>query len=966
MRAGSVPPGIGVSAREAEVLAALAEHLTNAEIAARLFISVRTVESHVSSLLRKLQVTDRRALAAAAARLRPTVPAGPDPGPAVAVALPPPLTSFIGRAAERTALAAAVGTHRLVSAVGPGGVGKTRLALSVVAEMAGQYAGGAWYVDLVPVTDTAMVAPAIAAALGLGERPGGSSEDSILGWLAARETLLVLDNCEHLLDRVPALIERLLTGCPRLTVLVTSRARLLVPFEWVFGVPGLSLDAGDGGPGDAVELFLARAAAAGTPLAPGDVDRVAAICRGLDGMALAIELTAARLPSLGLGGIEAGLADQMDLLAGGRRADDRHRSLRSTLDWSYTLLDEEDRAVLRRVSVFAAPFTATAAEALLDGWALRGDGPRAGNGLGAGAGVAAALARLADQSLLVTMADADGIRYSALETIRQYGAARLSDDGEADLASARHLSWSAAAAAALGLPDGDDLAWRASFDQLADELRAALSWASAQVPCPPAAYQLALTLAGLAFARGLPGESQHRYEQAAGFAPGDSRAAAAWRQAAGAATARHFGNDALRLHLTAAEAALRAGDRAGAAMDLARAAEMCNRTQGLMATAPTPGQAGELLTRAWALSDGSVTAEARLLTAEAFNGDDIDPVTAGLAERAIALARRAGDPLIESAALDELTSVQLACGDLRGALASAVRRTEVLAPVRPTALSGQEHSDALNMAAECATAVGHLDTARQLAERIRNLPFYRGEGHLATSRLIVVAALAGDWAKVHTLAGQFREGWERAGCPRAGNLTRAAYAVATVYGLQGDDPSRSSWLDIVHALATPGRSLSEVHFGEFFDGLLLLHRGQAEEAIQLLGTPPEEFRTWYAGMWRPWYAALWAEAAVIAGHPDAAARLRRARLATLDNPVAAAIVDRAGALAGPVLADPVLADPVLGSHPSGLAPAAGALRAAGCQYQWARTLVLMGGPDRAHGESVLAAMGATVMAWPPG
>ena len=500
------------------MLAALAEHLTNAEIAARLFISVRTVESHVSSLLRKLQVADRRALAAAAVRLRPAAAAArPGPGPAVALALPSPLTSFVGRAAERTALAAAIGKRRLVSAVGPGGVGKTRLALSVVADVAGRYADGAWYVDLVPVADPAMVAPAIAAALGLGERPGLSSEDSILGWLAARETLLVLDNCEHLLDRVPALIERLLTGCPRLTVLVTSRARLLVPFEWVFPVPGLSLDAGDGWTGDAVELFLARAAAAGTPLPPGDTGRVAAICRGLDGMALAIELTAARLPSLGLGGIEAGLADRMNLLAGGQRADDRHRSLRSALDWSYALLDEPSQALLRRVSVFAAAFTVAAAKALLDGWPLPGDG------LAGGGGIPAALAGLADQSLLVTVADADAIRYGALETVRQYGAARLADKGEADLAFARHLDWCLEAAVALGLRDGDDLAWRTAFDQVADELRAALSWAVGQVPRPPATYQLAVSLAGLAFARGLPGESQHRYEQAAGIAPDDGR-----------------------------------------------------------------------------------------------------------------------------------------------------------------------------------------------------------------------------------------------------------------------------------------------------------------------------------------------------------------------------------------------------------------------------------------------------------
>jgi predicted ATPase len=136
-----------------------------------------------------------------------------------------------------------------VTAVGPGGVGKTRLALSVVTEVAGRYADGAWYVDLVPVTDPAMIAPAIAAALGLGERQARSAEDTVLGWLAPREALLVLDNCEHLLDGMPVLLERLLAGSPRLSVLVTSRARLLVPFEWVFPVPGLCIAAGDGGPG---------------------------------------------------------------------------------------------------------------------------------------------------------------------------------------------------------------------------------------------------------------------------------------------------------------------------------------------------------------------------------------------------------------------------------------------------------------------------------------------------------------------------------------------------------------------------------------------------------------------------------------------------------------------------------------------------------------------------------------------
>ena len=143
-----------------------------------------------------------------------------------------------------------------------------------------------------------------------------------------------------------------------------------------------------------------------------------------------------------------------------------------------------------------------------------------------------------------------------------------------------------------------------------------------------------------------------------------------------------------------------------------------------------------------------------------------------------------------------------------------------------------------------------------------------------------------------------------------------------------------------------------MHFNEFFDALLLLHRGQGRGGDEPAApTPPEQFRDWASGMWRPWYAALWAEAAVVTGHPDAAARIRRARLATRDNPVAAAIVDRAGALAG---------------DRAGLAPAAAALAAAGCRYQWARTLVAIGGAERARGEAELAAMGATVMAWPPG
>ncbi|MDQ2749827.1 MAG: LuxR C-terminal-related transcriptional regulator [Actinomycetota bacterium] len=932
---------VGISAREAEVLAALGEHLSNAEIGAQLFISIRTVESHVSSLLRKFQVDDRRALATVAANL----PAAGRPAPAPT--LPSPLTPFVGRVAERAALADALREQRLVSAIGPGGVGKTRLALKVATDVAPRFGDGVWYVDLVPVTDPQMIAPAIADALGLGEHQGLSATENVLGWLATREALLVLDNCEHLLDGVVVLLERLLAGSPRVAVLATSRARLLVPFEWVFPVPGLSVEADDGGPGDAVELFLGRAAAGGSPPTSEDKKRIAAVCRGLDGMALAIELAAARYASLGLEGLEAGLADRLRLLTGGSRVDDRHRSLRSTLDWSYALLGEPDQAVLRRISVFAGRLSAGAAAAVLADWPP----------VPAGA-VASILAGLADQSLVTAIAQPGGTRYRVLETIRQYGADRLGDAGEAVEASARHLHWCLGQSAALTAASGELAgSWRAEFDDVADDLRAALGWASEEPEFRAPAYRLAMDLAELSFARGMPGQSQRRYEQAAELAADDLARADALRSAAGAAESRHFGNEALSLRRAAADAAVRAGDRAGAAGDLARNAELINRGPGLMRIAPAAGEVEALIAEGWTLADGDLRAEARLLTAEAFNSPSADPATVEAVGRALRLARRIDDPLIESAALDQLTAVQLAGGEVRAAAASAARRTELLAAIPVTAATAMEFFDGFGMAADCAVAAGDLLTARHMAEQLHDLPFHREEGHLATARLLVVTVLAGDWAEAIGLADRFREGWERAGQPRAGNLSRGAYAAATVHGLTGDDDARAEWLDIVGALFTPGRPMSELHFGEFFDALLLLHRGRPEQTVELLDTAPEALNEWFNGMWRTWYAALWAEAAVLCDHADTVDRLRRARLMTVGNPIATAIVDRAAALAGYQRG---------AGDRGGLTAAAAVLEAAGCRYQWARTLVMLGGAHRERGESELAVMGAAPMAWPPG
>src|SRR6266496_2591222 len=232
----------GISAREAEILTLVGEHRSNAEIGAQLVISVRTVETHVSSLLRKLGVPDRRALADLAVEL-----ARAERTSQALAGLPSPLNPFIGRAEERTELRDAVGAHRQVTAVGPGGVGNTRLALTVAADLAGDFEDGVWFVDLVPVTDPAMVGSAVASALGLGEQQGSGIDDSVLAALANRHALLVLDNCEHLSAGVAPLVERLLARCRHVRVLMTSRARLTVPFERVYPVPPLSLDGAGGG-----------------------------------------------------------------------------------------------------------------------------------------------------------------------------------------------------------------------------------------------------------------------------------------------------------------------------------------------------------------------------------------------------------------------------------------------------------------------------------------------------------------------------------------------------------------------------------------------------------------------------------------------------------------------------------------------------------------------------------------------
>ncbi|MFF4893564.1 ATP-binding protein [Micromonospora chersina] len=909
-----------ISSREAEVLSLVGEHLSNAEIGARLFISVRTVETHVSSLLRKLGASDRRGLAQLAAEWSRAGRGG-----VATLGLPAPVSSFVGRERERAALTDAVRQHRQVSAVGAGGVGKTRLALAVAEAAAGDFADGVWFVDLVPVTDPAMVGAAVAFAVGIGEQPGRGMDDSVVAALADRHALLVLDNCEHVRDGVAPLLERLLAGCPRLKVLTTSRARLMVPFERVHPVVPLSL--GSDGNSDAVALFLDRAAAVGWPLAAEQRGQVAEICRELDGMALAIELAAARLPALGLDGLADVLSDQLRLLTGGARVDDRHRSVRAMLDWSHALLETADRMLLRRIAVFVAPFTVDAARQV------------AGFGPLDAAAVVDGLARLTEQSLLTATPSPGGTRYRTLETIRQYGVEQLAAAGELDDIRYRHLGWCVTIAATLAEDTGQDTGvWRTGFDAAADDIRAALGWATDRPQHRSEAYDLALALAQLTFTRNLVGEAQQRYEQAASLAAEAFSARSALRYAAAAAGCRMHGDDMFRLLRAAAAVARGAGDTAGAARDLATAAATCYRFAGTFSRPPAPGEAARLLAEARELAGDDTAARAAVALAECGVLSDADgpgtggpdtaePTAIALAERAVELATRTNDPLILSAALDALTAVQCWAGETAAAARTARRRVEVLAPVPMTPAGAHEWVSALSEAAETCVGVGDLAGARRWGGQLRDLPLLAERGDFATSRLLVADALTGNFDDVLANSGRFRDAWQRTGSRHAPDLATAAAAVAMVHGLRGDAAARRQWLAIVDKLDT--EAAQKAGYRAVFDAVVQLHHGQADQALASLQVEPAEIDEQVIWMWRDWYLALRAEATALTADPDAHGRIAAARTIVSGNPVAGALLDRAESL--------------LEGNRDGLLAAAASFDAAGCRYQAARTLVLAGG-----------------------
>ncbi len=406
---------------------------------------------------------------------------------------PATVTRLIGRSVAVARVRDFLSAYRLVTLTGPGGIGKTALALKAARGVLGEFADGGWLIELASLSDPTLVPAALAGALRLGLGPNDVTTEAVSRAIGHKRLLLVLDNCEHLIDVVATLTETLLAYCPHTTIVATSREILRIQGEHVWRVPPLEVPAiGQTETADilghgAVELFLMRAQELGADFAsdPRSLHMIATICRCLDGIPLAVEFAAARAATLGVEQVTSGLRDRFELLTSGRRtALPRHRTLRATLDWSYRLLSEAERDLLRRLAIFAGPFSLDAARAVAAEGTSEVD-------------VSDALADLVSKSLLVRAVDPTMAEFRLLETTRVYAMDRLIEaDAFAEVAR-RHATYFLRA---LGTIDDEKRsrptdAYLSAFRRRADEVHVALEWAFSDTG--DTAIGVALTLAAI-------------------------------------------------------------------------------------------------------------------------------------------------------------------------------------------------------------------------------------------------------------------------------------------------------------------------------------------------------------------------------------------------------------------------------------------------------------------------------------
>ncbi len=504
---------LGLTPRELQVAHLVREGLTDRELAERLFITRRTAEWHVKQIFNKLGFNSRAQLAAWVAHSQ-AVGSLPDSPDRHGDNLPLQLTTFVGRRSELAEIQELLATKRLVTLTAVGGAGKTRLALEVAAQTLGTYSDGAWLVDLTSVKDGHLVSRVFGSILGVHERSRQPMAHTLMEHLRSRRLLLVVDNCEHVIDDCAALVDTILRSCSGITVLATSRESLRVSGETVWrltplAVPGpaAQIDLTELVRFEAVRLFLDRAhlAAPGFEMNAENAPAVAELCRRLDGIPLAIELAAARTGLLSPDQILNRMQDRFGLLTGGSRPGPaRHRTLQLALDWSHNLMSDHEQTLFRRLSVFTGTFGLEAAEQVcswddLDVAAITG-----------------LLGSLVDKSLVIAIdRGTAATRFRMLDTVHQYGLDRLTEKEELELFNRRHCAFftSFTEEASPYLRGRDQVAWHERLTQDIGNLRLALEWSLSREPEANLRLNVALT-AGFWQVHGLIHEGDDWFKRA--------------------------------------------------------------------------------------------------------------------------------------------------------------------------------------------------------------------------------------------------------------------------------------------------------------------------------------------------------------------------------------------------------------------------------------------------------------------
>ena len=700
--------------------------------------------------------------------------------------LPVQLSSFIGRKKEIGGIREALTGNRLVTLTGAGGAGKTRLAMQVAAEMASGFTDGVYYVDLAPITDPDVVPVATARALGLPDQPGQPTMDVLLRFIRERRMLILLDNCEHLLDASAELVIALLGSCPALTLLTTSREPIGVTGEVSWRVPSLSLA------DDAIALFTDRARRVKPDfhVTVENAEAVTEICRRLDGLPLAIELAAARIRALSPTEILESLHDQFRLLTGGARTSvRRQQTLRASVDWSHALLSEPEQVLFRRLAVFFGGFDVDAAHAC------------AGDADSERYQVLDQLTLLVDKSLVVAEDSRRGTRYRLLETVRQYAQEKLHESREGDEIRTRHRDHYTATAALLDRPPDADHERHVDWAEAEiDNLRAAFAW-SRERGDVERALTLASSLQPLWLTRG-------RIQEGIGWLSAALADADPQTAGASAARVRASANKALLLaflatndHASEVEQTLELARELGDPAQLARALTAC----GMFAAADESARRyfSEAADLARELGDSWILGQIRAQEALAgFIGDRTTAVVQAAAEEGLRIAAEIGDAFVSRQCHMALAWEELLAGDLR----KSVVRLDELAQDCSTSRDSMFSMYTSVIQTYALAYMGEVDRARVASDTaLRHaselFDYYKGAVHVG-------------FAYIHLAEGDAAAAWAEHNRARA--LTGIDSRIASVFAWTplgplacGDrDAARRAADEAVAHTAGIGRSLA--------------------------------------------------------------------------------------------------------------------------------------------------------------